>query len=493
MKSTQAGTAHQHSGQPHDGHNIWKTVAREWDVRVNLHTPPPEDQEPNLQEAKLQRDLVVDKIKELCEKGWFAYCLVSGIEKGDNPAHGDYGRYHVHMALRFTNNKSGSAIINRLSLSRLIGDPQRRTRAFYLKPRDQSLPFLGWVDHHKKSSTKVNPDEPISFEFGKLPKHVERALSVRENGGQLSKNASQDEKILEIIKLYKQGLHGEALELYPSIVLRHHGALAARVIAERHESENFDHSPCLWVYGPPGTGKSAFVQYKYPGIYQKSIARNEIGYWGGFDPLKDTHFLIEDVGHETFLNIGVDQLKQWSDPSQGITMAIKYLPPLQGIRAKMVVTSNFTIQDLLPPGKGIEENKAALLRRFRMVHIKDLLREEGLTLVSTQRLRELKLSGNRDYSKCFKHVEEPYESLLDQMNDAAKDIPCSSEDPGENSSTLEADEAITEVLATIRRSEEVTERKRMALEELEHHRYCEAKKLRRELMEMNPREWEKEF
>lgn len=486
MKSTQAGTAHQHSGQPSDGHNIWKTISREWDARVNLHTPPPEDQEPNLQEAKLQRDLLVDKVKELCEKGWFAYCLISGIEKGDNPAHGDYGRYHVHLALRFTNNKSGSAIINRLSLSRLIGDTQRRTRAFYLKPRDQSLPFLGWVDHHKKSSTKVNPDEPISFEFGKLPKHVERALSVRENGGQLSKSASQDEKILEVIRLYKQGLHGEALELYPSIVLRHHGALAARVIAERHESENFDHSPCLWVYGPAGTGKSAFVQYKYPGIYQKSIAKNEIGYWGGFDPLKDTHFLIEDIGHETFINIGIDQLKQWADPSQGITMAIKYLPPLQGIRAKMVVTSNFTIAELMPLGnRGVEQNKEALGRRFRQIHIEELLREEGLKLVSKQKLRELKLQGNKDYSKCFQHIEEPYESLRQQMSDAQEE--------GPSTAQLEADESIAEVMEIIEGKERLEERKRMALSELEHHLHCEAKKIRREVMEQSDREFEREF
>lgn len=411
MKNTQVGKDFEvANAQKASNKAIWSTVAREWDCRVNLTKKTEGDEQPCLMEAELELEHLVGKVKDLVEEGAFSYVLVSGIEKGDNQNHGDYNLLHVHLAMRFKNARSGASIISKLSLTKFIHDANRTTRNFYLKSRDQSLPWSGWLDHHKKSATKVNPDKLVTYEFGEPPKHVIRALSRKDDV--LPKGASQDEKIREVIKMYKKGEFAEALELYPSIVLRHHGPLAARIIAERMEYQQFDHSECLWIFGPPGTGKSAYVQMKFPGIYNKSVAKNEISYWGGFNPLQHTHFLIEDMGHETFKNIGIDQLKQWADPSQGITMAIKYLPPLFGIRCKMVVTSNFQINQLLQAHPGIEDDKAALYRRFKEVHIDHVLREDHIQLVSKSTLNMLKKAGNRDYNLCFEPTDTAYHEMM---------------------------------------------------------------------------------
>ena len=71
-------------------------------------------------------------------------------------------------------------------------------------------------------------------------------------------------------------------------------------------------------------------------------------------------------------------------------------------RLTILVTSNFTIRDVMPedmPGR--RENLAALERRFFHVNIRDLLPVLGIKLLSKYEVTQLKKKGNTDPKAIF--------------------------------------------------------------------------------------------
>ena len=70
-------------------------------------------------------------------------------------------------------------------------------------------------------------------------------------------------------------------------------------------------------------------------------------------------------------------------------------------RTTVLVTSNFTIPDILADGPGLEQNKAAILRRFWHINICSLLRVLGIKLLPKDERKKLQSEGNNDLSKLF--------------------------------------------------------------------------------------------
>lgn len=103
----------------------------------------------------------------------------------------------------------------------------------------------------------------------------------------------------------------------------------------------------------------------------------------------------------------MEQLKQWSDPSHGYTVSMKYGAPIYGVMLPLVVTSNYQPDDLFPPDqRHIMVESGALKRRFEIIHISDLLSREGLKLADKETLKALKKAKNADFSKCFVSTRE---------------------------------------------------------------------------------------
>ena len=66
-----------------------------------------------------------------------------------------------------------------------------------------------------------------------------------------------------------------------------------------------------------------------------------------------------------------------------------------------MVTSNFTIVDIVQEGAGYEQNLRAIRRRFWEIKIYELLRLLQLKLVDKKLLAELKKEGNVDTGRLF--------------------------------------------------------------------------------------------
>ena len=115
------------------------------------------------------------------------------------------------------------------------------------------------------------------------------------------------------------------------------------------------------------------------------------------------HTYLEDIGPDAFQDLGMEQLKQWSDASHGYTIAMKYGAPIYGVNLPLLVTSNYKPTELLRPDQRFPMTEAAaLVRRFEIIHIKDLLTREGVELKSKEELKELKKTKNADFGLCFK-------------------------------------------------------------------------------------------
>ena len=118
-----------------------------------------------------------------------------------------------------------------------------------------------------------------------------------------------------------------------------------------------------------------------------------------YDPSKHTHVMLEDLDHEAVERLSINFIKTICDES-GFAIDQKYKTP-QLARTCVLVTSNFSIGEIIPDGLGIEENKAAIYRRFWHVNIYALLRVLGLKLLPRFDRQALQKEGNQDVSRLF--------------------------------------------------------------------------------------------
>ena len=381
-----------------DGEINWSEQDRQWDIRVNLL---PGSEIGKIEDARAELEALLDIWKKW-EK--IKYCFVGGIEVGDNPSQDDFERFHVHIALILHTPNTRRAVVHSLRLSRaLVGTRAGEPRSYYISKRNPFASFTGWRNHHAKEKTKVG-EEYITLEFGEAPKEYGNQLMEKGSVGKMK----QDDMLREIMQLFSQGKKDQAFQEYPALTFRYHGQITAMVKSRLELPTEIDHSKRMWIYGGPGTGKSAYVAWKFPKAFKKSLTKNEVLYWNGLDVDWHTHVYLEDIGPEAFENLGMEQLKQWADPSHGYTVSMKYGAPIYGVTLPLIVTSNYKPSQLLPDDTKYPTTELeALTRRFEIIHIDTLLQRENLKLRRKSELVALRKAKNADFSAVFEHLIDP--------------------------------------------------------------------------------------
>lgn len=376
----------------------WSEQDRQWDIRVNLL---PGSEIGALEDAREELEALL-KVWKAWDK--IKYCFVGGIEVGDNPSQDDFERFHVHVALILHTPNTRRAVVHSLRLSRaMVGARAGEPRSYYCAKRNPFASFTGWRNHHAKEKTKVG-EEYISCEFGEAPREYGNQLMEKGSVGKMK----QDDMLREIMQLFSQGKKDQAFQEYPALTLRYHGQITAMVKSRLELPTEIDHTKRLWIYGGPGTGKSAYVAWKFPKAFKKSLTKNEVLYWNGLDVDWHTHVYLEDIGPEAFENLGMEQLKQWADPSHGYTVSMKYGAPIYGVCLPLIVTSNYRPSQLLPDDLKYPTTELhALERRFEIVSINDLLERENLKLRKKSELVALRKAKNADFGAVFEHIVDP--------------------------------------------------------------------------------------
>ena len=350
-------------------------VDREWDARFNV--PVDEDV-----------DLLLANIKSEAQAGKYRYAMVSGIEVGTKPFQPDYLIRHVHVAFVFINRVSKSSILKNLQIKQNLG--------YYLVPRNKSLPYSGWVKHHQKVESKLDASSLMLYEYGTLPQDKTDVSAQVTKRSETEKKRKLDEIIIEMKEMIERGEDDEAFKKFPRNYLTY-GEKLKSIIHQRRDFFQSEGNPHIWLHGSPGTGKSAVLQIVYPEYYNKNL---DTKFFDRYDSKQHTHVLLQDVDHGTVERLGAQFLKSICDEA-GYPVDQKYKTP-QIERLTVLITSNFTIRDVMPedmPGR--RENLAALERRFFIVNIRDLLPVLGLKLLSKYEITQLKKAGNTDPSAIF--------------------------------------------------------------------------------------------
>lgn len=351
------------------------TLDREWDARFNVQ-----------QDEDL--DLLLSAVKAEAQQGKFKYVLVSGVEVGTQQYHDDFGIRHVHVCLVYNNRVSKSSILKNLGV--------KQGNGYYLVPRNKNLPYSGWKKHHTKTESKVDPTVTQLYEYGDLPADKVLPEAQVQKRSELEKKRKIDDVILEITELYKKNKKDLAFEMYPRATLTYGEKIEARLLQTR-DNFNADANPHIWLKGSPGAGKSALMQVVYPKYFNKNL---DTKFFDRYNDNEHSHVLLQDVDHAVVEKLGVQFFKSVCDEA-GYPIDQKYKTP-QICRLCVLVTSNFSIDDVVPEElKGRRESLAALRRRFWEVDVKDLLPVLGLKLIPRYEINMLKKAGNKDPKAIF--------------------------------------------------------------------------------------------
>lgn len=364
----------------YSGRNVtFHTQDRQWDARFNVQGDGDLDQ-------------LLEAVKREWNSGKLRYVLVGGVEIGTTPTHDDYGIKHVHVALLYHNRISKSAILKNLDI--------KQGNGYYLVPRNRSLPYTGWRNHHTKEQTKVNAEESVLFEMGSLPEDKGPSGQHIVKRSEVEKKRKIDEVLIDMRAMIEKGESEEAWKKYPRTYLQYGEKLKA-LVSQRHDQLVTTGDPHIWLHGGPGTGKSALLSFIYPKTYKKNLYNK---FFDLYDPLEHDHIMLEDLDHDAVDRLSTNFLKTLCDES-GFPIDQKYKTP-QLARSVILVTSNFTINEIISQSEetnayGRTANKEALLRRFYSTNAWEFLRLLGLKLLPPYEIKQLKAQGNTDPSKLF--------------------------------------------------------------------------------------------
>lgn len=145
-----------------------------------------------------------------------------------------------------------------------------------------------------------------------------------------------------------------------------------------------------------GTGKTAVLNYIYPKMFKKNLYNK---FFDLYNQMEHTHVMLEDLDHEAVEKLTINFLKTLCDEA-GFAIDQKYKTP-QLAQTTVLVTSNFTIKELVPEGAGYDQNLAAIGRRFWQTNIYEFLRLLQLKLIPKEDRAKLKSDGNRETGKLF--------------------------------------------------------------------------------------------
>lgn len=350
----------------------FKTEDRQWDGRFNVQS---------------DEDLtgLLDAIRAHWETGRIKYVLVGGVEVGTRPYQDDYQIKHVHVAAIFHDRISKASILKHWRI--------KQGNGYYLVPRNRDLPYAGWRSHHIKEFSKVDATKPILLEMGELPQDLKRK---RVDASEEEKKLKLDDILKEIRVMYENDEDDDAVfNRFPKYSLLY-GEKIKSTMKQRRVTAFHEGNPHLWVSGFPGTGKTAILNFLYPKLYKKNLYNR---FFDLYDPKEHTHIMLEDLDHEAVEKLSINFIKTICDEA-GFAIDQKYKSP-QLARTTCLVSSNFTIRELVPEGAGFDQNLAAICRRFWQIKIHELLRLLHLKLVPKETRAQLKKDNNNDMSKLF--------------------------------------------------------------------------------------------
>lgn len=140
-------------------HDYKNRESTEWDVRLDLVN--------GFTSSKLLEHAVAHKAK-------LAFCVIGAEEQPDTghpvynkpKAHGTASEeIHVHVAIILQKPAKRGDVLQLLRGPRPIG-----TNNEYAVPRNPKFTYAGWIAHHTKVLTKIDPNGPLKlYEFGDLP------------------------------------------------------------------------------------------------------------------------------------------------------------------------------------------------------------------------------------------------------------------------------------------------------------------------------------
>lgn len=345
---------------------------RQWDARFNV------------QESS-DLDKLTSAIQREFDSGRLRYVLIGGVEIGTRPYQDDYQVKHVHVCAIFHNRVSKSSILKNWDV--------KQGNGYYLVPRNRDLPYSGWKNHHIKEFSKVDKSKCCLLELGELP--TDEPTKKKAGPSELEKKRKIDDILIDMRELLEKGEDKEAFTKYPRNFLIYGERLKATIVQKRDFFKS-NGDPHIWLHGYPGTGKTAVLNMVYPTYFKKNLHNK---FFDLYDPTVHTHVMLEDLDHIAVETLSINFIKTICDET-GFAIDQKYKTP-QPSRTTVLVTSNFTIPEIIPDGLGIEENKQALMRRFWHVGIYELLRILDLKLIPKWDRDQLKKEGNQDVSKLF--------------------------------------------------------------------------------------------
>lgn len=141
-------------------HDYKNRESTEWDVRLDLVDG-------------FTASKILDRCVAFQEK--LAFCIIGAVEHPDVATAPSAGfksmskalseEDHVHVAIILKKPAKREDVLQLLRGPRTIG-----TGNEYAVPRNPKFTYAGWIAHHTKVFTKINPDGPLKlYEYGDLP------------------------------------------------------------------------------------------------------------------------------------------------------------------------------------------------------------------------------------------------------------------------------------------------------------------------------------
>lgn len=192
-----------------------------------------------------------------------------------------------------------------------------------------------------------------------------------------------------------------------------------QVLAQEDCKDTLSELDNYWIYGPSGTNKSSVIHYLYPERYCKIISNSK---WDSYSNHNPGHKVVHIDELDDFTDIqegleGLAGLKRIAD-RYPVAVRSNYSNRTLYIRPNMIIiTANFSPAQLLSGAdqygrvrRGIEIQKAAIHRKFKVMHISQFLIMKQLKWNN-----ETKTFDKYDYGTETYIVDTPDRSVLDDL------------------------------------------------------------------------------
>lgn len=344
-----------------------KRRSDQFDIRLNCET-----------------DERLDEIVDICYRLYafeqVRYIHCSGMEIGDVPGRGSFGKKHVHIALCFENARTVMSICKKFKC-------QENDESWYIVPRNKALPLDGWIRYHSKQRTKIDPSIDFIMQQGVLPS----SKSGHTSAATSSESSAEADKVTERYLKWKRRETLVKMHDWDQLDIEFPGfqyTSACRSMRSKFNKQsnkfvkNIDGALQNYIiYGDSGTGKSSSIALLYPNCYKKQKGSQ---YWDGYDIDNPDHQVvwIDEMSKETLATMtgkidgGFEFLKELAD-RYPVTVDEKYQVAFKIRPRSLIITMNEYPTTLLPD-RAVEVNKRALFRKFRILHVSDWLIMHGL-------------------------------------------------------------------------------------------------------------------